>query len=147
MKLFHASPYKFDHFNLDHFGEGEGHCQKSLGFGLYLSEEFKVAKRAARYFKSKLGYANIYTATLQASKDQILDLTKHWQRTVEHPRWGHIDYPTMLCDLGEQGAFEGLLNMGIKAVRDYEADDGGLILLCVQPQYLRIVSCETLDSR
>lgn len=146
MKLFHASPFKFEHFTLDHYGEGEGHCNKSLGYGLYLSEDYKVAKRAANYFKRKPVDAYIYTTKLQADPDEILDLTTHWRRTVDHPRWGHIDYPTMLCELGEQGAFKGLLKMGIKAVRDYEADDRGLILLCVQPQYLHIESCETLDS-
>lgn len=144
MQLFHASPFKFEHFTLDHLGQGEGGT--ALGLGLYLSEEFKVAERVARYLRSRTGTAYLYTVTLHASQDEILDLAKHWNKTVDHARWGRIDYPKMLNELGYAGAFEKLIEMGIKAVRDYEEDDRGHILLCVQPQHLRIDGCEPLES-
>lgn len=144
MQLFHASPYKFTQFSLDHIGKGEGGI--ALGRGIYLTPERRVAERFSRYFQHRDQQSFLYTATLEAAPNEVLDISLNWQKTVSHPQWGTINYPGMLSELGPEGARLELVRMGIKAVRDYEEDDRGYIVLCVQPHILRIDSCEELET-
>ena len=63
MKLFHGSPYLFDHFNLNGAGEGTG---IKFGFGVYLTESEASA--------------------VHYSQPRNMDLTpKHYLYTVEIP--------------------------------------------------------------
>ncbi|CAM8643701.1 hypothetical protein MCEMSEM18_03580 [Comamonadaceae bacterium] len=138
MQLFHASPFKFEHFTLDHIGKGEGGI--ALGYGLYLSEDLKVARRFEDYFLSRYGQAHLYTVTLQAKRHEILDLDSDCK---EPPPSETIDYQSLRDKKGDIEAFKKLLGMGIKGVRDYIQDDRGYVFLCVQPKFLRIDHCET----
>ncbi|BDT74009.1 hypothetical protein os4_35620 (plasmid) [Comamonadaceae bacterium OS-4] len=138
MQLFHASPFKFEHFTLDHIGKGEGGI--ALGYGLYLSEDLKVARRFEDYFLSRCGQAHLYTVTLQAKRHEILDLDSDCKAQPPSER---IDYQSIRTAKGDTKAFEKLLSMGFKGVRDFVQDDRGYVFLCVQPTFLRIDRCET----
>lgn len=144
MQLFHASPSKFTQFSFGHFGTGEGGI--SLGRGIYLSPERRVAERIGQYVQTQRQQPFLYTATMNAAPHEVLDISLNWHKTVSHPQWGTINYPGMLSELGPEGARLELVRMGIKAVRDYEEDDRGYIVLCVQPHILRIDSCEELET-
>jgi hypothetical protein len=56
---FHGSPHSFDHFSLDHIGEGEG--LQAYGWGLYFAEHRGIAEH---YFKTLSDRPKIKRVTL-----------------------------------------------------------------------------------
>ena len=66
----HATPYEFDRFMLEHIGSGDGNMAE--GYGLYYSDDERVAGLYEKQFKDERGTGRVYKAEIPEN-DVLLD--------------------------------------------------------------------------
>lgn len=63
---YHGSPYDFDYFSMNMFGQGEG--ASGFGYGMYFSKDYDDAEDYARKLEREEGEGRIYTCEIPAEK-------------------------------------------------------------------------------
>lgn len=135
LTLWHGAKARFGAFSLDFIGKGDS--GDTLGKGLYFGETQDVGDRFGRRHQYLGHPAFLYEAQITIRPDQMLDLDMFG--VANNPRLGRVEYFSMKSELGNEGLWHALVAMDIQAVRYYEPDDKGVIILCVSPQTLTIV--------
>lgn len=74
IRVHHASPHKFDKFDLSKVGTGEG--AQAFGHGLYFAQSKDTANWYLKTFKDQHGKASLYEADINVDESQLVDWDK-----------------------------------------------------------------------
>jgi hypothetical protein len=101
--VYHGSPYDFDYFSLNMFGEGEG--ASGWGHGIYFTEDFDDAEEYARKLERKENEGVVYKCYIP-ERDMFFELNETIKMQSDFVKNKLMDIPDKYKILFLEGIFE-----------------------------------------